>query len=149
MQRLMPIIILFTNYLTSPMDYELLSYRDLQTELKKRNLKASGKKNELVARLEESDQNGYVDLAAEELEEEMNATSKHFHVRTMIGQWYDVRLNNDQTIADLLSAISDRTGAPTAKIILSTQEGMIVNSDFPVRSFAHPDVFLNMMIRLR
>ena len=68
MQRLMPTIILFTNYLTSPMDYELLSYRDLQAELKKRDLKASGKKNELVARLEASDQDGYVDLAAEELE---------------------------------------------------------------------------------
>jgi len=133
------------NTLIISMDYINLSYRELQVELKSRGLRANGKKDELAYRLEESDMHGYIGSKHENSNE---CTTKIFHVRTMIGIWYDIPLLVNQTIGDLMVLISDITGALIYQIKLSTQEGVVLDEEYPVRAFKFPEVFLNMTIRL-
>jgi SAP domain len=131
------------------MSYYEYSYRELQIELKKRELRATGKKDDLIARLQDSDDNGYVDQDAMIIEEELNQISKLFRVKTMMGAWYDVRLQNDQTIGDLFNVINEKTGIPIDQIRLATQDGTILDAECPVTAFNYSDVFLNMTILLR
>lgn len=132
------------------MKYNDLTYRQLQIELKKRNLKASGKKSDLILRIEESDNNGYVDLEqVTQEEEELNKISKLFHIRTMVGSCYDIRLQNDQIIKDLFIEISNRSGASIDQIRLYTQDNIIINPNYSVGAFDYSEVFLNMTVFLR
>jgi SAP domain len=131
------------------MSYYEFTYRELQVELKKRELKASGKKDDLIERLRESDNNGYIDHDMMDVDDDMDRTSKLFHVRTMVGVWHEKRLQNNQTIEDLLNSINESTGIPIDQIRLSTQEGVTLEPDCPVDAFDYSKIYLNMTIRLR
>lgn len=126
-------------------DYFDLSYKKLQSELKTRGLKASGKKDDLISRLEEDDKNN-INLEQAEDDIESNINIKMFHVKTLIGFWYDVNLRNDQTMDDLLEILNEKTGAPIDKIRLTTQDGKKVESNCRVDVFVTSDIYLNMRI---
>ena len=130
------------------MNYFDLTYRELQIELKSRGLRANGKREELLQRLEESDNNECVNPDQMNVDDPNEGTTL-FHVRTMIGVWYDVRLENDKTIAQLIEIISERTGASLDQISLSTQGGVCLSEECVVGDFGFSEVFLNMTLRLR
>lgn len=133
-------------------DYFIMPYRELQAELKKRGLKASGKKDDLIARLEKSDEEGYVDDTKDEKirkEEEQNRGTILFHVKTLVGSWYDLRINEDQTIFDLKKKIEEKTGIEPEQMRLTLRSGQNIDDDVKASDFGYDDVFLDMMVRLR
>lgn len=128
------------------MNYYDSTYRELQIELKRRGLNARGKRDELIRKLEESDEAEVNYNGANGANEPIEKT---FHVRTMIGVWHQVTLQNDQSIRDLFEEISNRTGASIDQIRLSTQEGMELNPNISVGDFEFGEIYLNMILRLR
>lgn len=134
------------------MNYYDSTYRELQIELKRRGLNARGKREELIRKLEESDETE-VDYNGANGANGANSANepieKTFHVRTMIGVWHQVTLQNDQSIRDLFEEISDRTGASIDQIRLSTQEGVVLNPNISVGDFEFGEIYLNMILRLR
>lgn len=134
------------------MNYYDSTYRELQIELKRRGLNAKGKRGELIRKLEEADETE-VDYNGANGANGANSANepieKTFHVRTMIGVWHQVTLQNDQSIRDLFEEISDRTGALIDQIRLSTQEGVELNPNISVGDFEFGEIYLNMILRLR
>jgi SAP domain-containing protein/ubiquitin domain-containing protein len=129
-------------------NYLEMSYQELQAELKHRGLKASGKKNELIERLEQNDDDGYADEDRIREEEERNADTVLFHIKTLMGSWHDVRVRDDQTLLNVKEVIEARTGIPIDQIRLF-ERGMPFHDDTVAASFGYDGVFLDMMVRLR
>lgn len=114
---------------------------DLKAELKRRNLSAAGNKAALIERL----------VADDELKAQ-DESKIVFMVKTLMGSWYTIKVDDDATILDVRNALHDKTGAPVDKIRLTHMHGNTYTdlpNDLDVNSFGSNEVMLDMMIRLR
>lgn len=87
--------------------YQYQSVKSLKGELKKRGLKVSGKKIELVERLEQDDEirfrvDGIITVFA----------------KTMMGTFYDININKDATGLQLKMKIADKLGINPDKVTI-------------------------------
>jgi len=113
----------------------------LKAELKRRELRATGNKAALISRLEADDERKALDAA-----------KITFLVKTLMGSWYTIKVDNDATILDVRNELHDQTGAPVDKIRLTHMHGNThtdLPNDLNVNSFGLNEVMLDMMIKLR
>ena len=88
-------------------EYTHQNIKQLKEELKKRGLPLSGKKQDLIDRLEKNDL---------ELEEQNGILS--IYVKTMIGSCYTIKIDKNKTVYNFKEAIAERLGHDPTKMRL-------------------------------
>lgn len=136
------------------MDYELMSYKELQTLCKERRLRANGTKLGIIERLaswdvEEGDEKGYD--AQSDVGPDDGDGNVTVNIKTLMGSWYRFTCQEDQTIGDVKTMLHDKSGVEPDGMRLSYMNGHSIvqlADERILRDFGYSDIYLDMHIRL-
>jgi hypothetical protein len=121
------------------MDYTSMKYPEIKSLCNDRGLSSKGKKVDLIARLVQHDEEKRIDAARFKVS-----------VKTLMGSWYTIYPERDDTILALKQKIEEKTGCPPEKqrlTLLNTYthlEDDKTLSDYGIRN----DDFLGLSYRL-
>ena len=123
------------------MEYAEMSCNALKAELARRDIKTTGNKAALIERLEADDER-----------KEIDAAKITFLVKTLMGSWYTIKVDSNQTILDLKNELNSVMGAPVDKIRLTNMhrnKHTDLPNDYVVSDFGLNEIMLDMMTKLR
>lgn len=136
-------------------DYSKKSFTELKQLLRDRGMESTGKKVDLIQRLQDKD-----------IKDAENAKRSKVFVKTLVGSCYTIYIDSSNTILELKKLIEEKNGCPPAKQLLyflcydkpnmgdmmypNGTTGKRTNDEDTLSSLgAHNESFFNLEIRLR